>query len=608
MGDSKRKIAKLEAILEASNLLNTSKDTTYILNFLLKKSLDLIDGGDIGVILLYNEHTKMLELKASVGFDFFDISIVPGESMTGITFLKQKTIFFSNQEEVKEAMNTLSHKNRQKMERCLQRNLNELQSSIACPLIYKEKCIGVIVIDNFQKDTPITEYDSYLLKAISIHAAIAIINARNYEKELQNKNDLEMYSKILEAERNKYRYAAGIHNKFTKMVLDGNNIQDVLHEISSILNKDVFIIDRFYNINYSSCGRYTKLKTILGISFEFINNLIDNKKSKYYKHDFNLQLDFFPIMVKKETLGWFGVVSDNNIYSPLDNIVLEKATTILALELLKINELNHMEQSLKGDFLDQLILNQNVDDIKKYAKSYRFNLDKKHQMIIFEIKNNESNKNGNEFKDQIEYYYNIISKKVINAFSNSITFIKGHNIIVIIEVINNNKYVIRTFLENIMDVNVNMSINLYKNLKIRVGVSDIIDGINEFRTAYYNILQIMKMAKKINLKKNYYFYDDLEITKFLLNNDKKDLEKFLIKTLKPLINYEKNSENQFMDTFKMYIKSNGNWTYTKNKLHIHGNTLNYRLNRIKEILDIDLNNYYDRLKIQIAFEILDILQ
>ncbi len=56
------------------------------------------------------------------------------------------------------------------------------------------------------------------------------------------------------------------------------------------------------------------------------------------------------------------------------------------------------------------------------------------------------------------------------------------------------------------------------------------------------------------------------------------------------------------------IKSNGNWFYTKGKMHIHGNTLSYRLKRIEEILGLDLEDYNHRLKIQFALEIMEIME
>lgn len=114
----------------------------------------------------------------------------------------------------------------------------------------------------------------------------------------------------------------------------------------------------------------------------------------------------------------------------------------------------------------------------------------------------------------------------------------------------------------------------------------------------------------LNLNDNetfaYYFYEDLEVKRFLLKNESKDLQNFVIRIMGPLINYKNSSRDELYNTLRVYIISGGNWTLTKEKLHIHGNTLTYRINRLKEILGMNFSDYKERLKIEIAFEIIDL--
>lgn len=608
------KINKLQELLEASKLLNSTQDTDYILDYLLKKSLELIKGGDTGVIFLYNKETGLLEIRSFIGFEnsVVEAKLYPGESMTGIAFLKKETIFFSNSDETKKAMGTMREKNMKVLQKSLNKKQNELLESICCPLIYQGECIGVIVIDNFEHPGALNEEDVSLLEAISIQATIAIINAQNYKRQLKNNADLEKYNKMLELERNKYKYSTGLHSRFTEMILNGCRVEDIILESSSLLQRDIFIIDLFYNINNYIFKYYTNLDTIKSISYNLIKYLRENETSNYYNEDKELHFYFSPIMVNRDTLGWLCVVSDNNQYSELDNITVERSVTILALELLKINELNSMEQSLKGDFLESLIVNQNKDYIMKCAKSYGFRFDMKHQIIIIDVERDKDIVNQEDhqskFNKYIRYYYSIINEKINRIFSNSIALIKGNKIIVILQLDNdNNKDKIRLFLDNIVTENNVSFFSRYGNKKVRAGVSDEINSLDNFKDAYFNAIQAVRMTKDIQGENLYYFYDDLEIKKMLLNNNKKDLEYFISKTLGPLLNYKKNTRQEYLDTLKIYIKSNGNWTYTKDYLHIHGNTLSYRLNRIMNLLNMDLNDYNQRLRIQIAFEILDIL-
>ncbi|MCT4564409.1 MAG: helix-turn-helix domain-containing protein [Maledivibacter sp.] len=608
------KVKRLEELFQASKILNSTRDMDYVLDFLLEKSLELIKGGDTGVIFLYNKDTGFLEIRAFKGFDhsITKAKLYPGESMTGIAFLKQKPLFFSNFKETKEAMGTMRDENIKILEKSLKKKSSNLLESICCPLIYREECIGVIVIDNFENHASLTEDDVSLLEAISIQATIAIINAQNYERQLRNNIELEKYNKMLESERNKYRYSTGLHSRFTEMVLNGCTIEDILLEVSTLLKRDVFIIDLFYNINNYIFNYYSSFDTIKSIDYNFTRYLRESERSKYFYGEKDLYFYFSPIMVNKDTLGWLCVVSDNDHYPELDNITVERSVTILALEMLKISELSNMEQALKGDFLESLITNQNKDYIIKCAKNYGFRFDKKHRIIVIEVERdkevNDQENYEKELKKYIEYYYNSVSQKINKIFSNPITLIKGNRIIVVLQFSNgNNRDKIEVFLKDIVTENNVSFFSRYGKKKVRAGVSDEISGLKSFKTSYYNAIQAVRMTRNMAGESLYIFYDDLHVKKILLNNDKKDLEYFISKTLGALLDYQKNTRDEYLNTLKIYIKSNGNWTYTKDYLHIHGNTLSYRLKRIMNLLNVDLNNYDQRLKIQIAFEILDIL-
>ena len=86
---------KLNRILKASSLLNSTRDVDYILDFLLKECISLIPGGDTGVIFLYNDATQLLEPKVAVGFKdtIHKVHLKPGESMTGAAFCLRKPSF-----------------------------------------------------------------------------------------------------------------------------------------------------------------------------------------------------------------------------------------------------------------------------------------------------------------------------------------------------------------------------------------------------------------------------------------------------------------------------------------------------------------------------------
>ncbi len=603
---NKNKLIKMKSLLETIKLLNSEKDVDTILNTLMTKSLELTPGGNMGAIFLMNKESGCLEIYTSyeMGSAVKDVQLEPGESMTGQAFSKQKTMFFENSSSVQKAMAQLSSRNK---ELAVEGDViaEEIQGAICCPLIHKNEVIGVLVVDNTTDEHSLKKEDVDFLNDISVQATIAIVNARSYERQLQTNKQLQEYNQIIQEQKNKYKYTTDIHTKLTNMILSGSSIKDILRELKSMIDKDIFIIDIFYNLRYHSFEKDNMINPIVNNLSKLISQL-KKEKSKYIDHQVNSKYIIFPIIVKEEILGWFCVVNDINTHlNQVETITSERATTIIALELIKEDEIADMEQSLKGDFLDSLMLNNDSKFIKKAAERYGFNFNKKHQIIIIDFSLNAENEQ--QSKKMIKRYYQLINKESKKSFHNSISLTKRNMIIIIVEELGqNDRDKIKNF--NLKLKKIFNSIYSF-NRKISsyiMAVSSSFKEIADFKKSYFQTLNTLNMIEEQS-EKNYAFYDELEIKKLLAKNESEELKVFADKILKPLKEYGGSSKNDLLKTLKIYLQSNCSWTSSKEELHIHGNTLSYRLNRIKEILNIDFDDYNDRLKLQLAFEIEEIV-
>ncbi|MEC9490520.1 MAG: helix-turn-helix domain-containing protein [Halanaerobiales bacterium] len=603
---NKNKLKKMNSLLETIKLLNSEQDVDTILNTLMTKSLELTPGGDMGAIFLLNKESGYLEIYASyeMGSAVKDVQLEPGESMTGLAFSKQQTIFFKDSDSVQQAMAQLSSRNK---ELAVKGDViaEEIRGAICCPLINKNEVIGVLVVDNTSDEHSLCEEDVEFLNDISIQATIAIVNARNYKQQLQTNKQLQEYNQIIQEQKNKYKYSTDIHTKLTNMILSGSSIKDILKELKSMINKDIFIIDIFYNLRYHSFKKDQPKKNSRDNLHQLIPHL-NNKKSEYIDHEDDLKYIIFPIIVKEEILGWFCVLSSVESHlNQLETITCERATTIIALELIKEDEIADMEQSLKGDFLDSLMLNNDCEFIKKSAERYGFDFENNHQIIAVDFCLNAEDEQ--QKKKIIKKYYQIINKESKKLFHNSISFIKRNMIIILTEDLGEeSESKIEGFNQQLKEIFSSIFSFNQKKSSYKLAVSSSFSEIADFKNSYFNTINTLNMIEEQS-EKNYAFYDQLEIKKLLAKNNTEELKDFADKILKPLKEYGGSSKNDLLKTLRIYLQSNCSWTSSKEELHIHGNTLSYRLNRIKEILNIDFDDYNDRLKLQLAFEIEEIV-
>jgi len=71
--------------------------------------------------------------------------------------------------------------------------------------------------------------------------------------------------------------------------------------------------------------------------------------------------------------------------------------------------------------------------------------------------------------------------------------------------------------------------------------------------------------------------------------------------------HEHEHKSEYLTTLACYFRENNSPQRASRILHVHPNTVAYRVKRIEEITGLRLDNYSDRLIAQVALEILDSL-
>jgi DNA-binding PucR family transcriptional regulator len=103
-------------------------------------------------------------------------------------------------------------------------------------------------------------------------------------------------------------------------------------------------------------------------------------------------------------------------------------------------------------------------------------------------------------------------------------------------------------------------------------------------------------------------FEDLGIHRLLLQvPDLAELRSFAAEILGKLGGQEGQRGTELLATLACYFRENSSPQRTARSLHVHPNTVAYRIRRIQEITGLQLGNYRDRLMAQVALEIIDAL-
>jgi PucR family transcriptional regulator, purine catabolism regulatory protein len=87
-----------------------------------------------------------------------------------------------------------------------------------------------------------------------------------------------------------------------------------------------------------------------------------------------------------------------------------------------------------------------------------------------------------------------------------------------------------------------------------------------------------------------------------------ELESFYEQALGALVEYDRKNDGELLKTLDAYFACLGSPTEAAERLHVHRNTLLYRLHRIQEIAGVDLSDAETRLALHLALRVREVLQ
>lgn len=181
-----------------------------------------------------------------------------------------------------------------------------------------------------------------------------------------------------------------------------------------------------------------------------------------------------------------------------------------------------------------------------------------------------------------------------------ISFTYQYNLVVVLS--ENGMDNVSKFVDKLMEV-----VGAEKSaFSIYIGVSSIMQGFTNQDTNFDRAIEANEMAKKKNVRVNY--YDDLDIYKVLMAvKDKKTLYEFYYDVFGKLEQYDMENDTDLMGFLQSYLENNGSPQLVSEQQFIHRNTVNNQIKKIEKITGYNLLNLDEKVRCSVGFLIKDIL-
>lgn len=352
------------------------------------------------------------------------------------------------------------------------------------------------------------------------------------------------------------------------------DIIDLLNILSMYISQEIVIIDlklkKKYSLDLSSdFNKYVRDNSIENINEKYSTYCIEYNNKKYAY-----------------------IIIDQNVENAidLDDTLLKLIEFPILLLLQKESQNFYIQKKYRDEFIQDLLFNKerNIVELEKKAKTYGWNLSDFSDLVVLLISTgdtiDERGYNHIEFncKDEIKRLY-----------PNSIYTIFENKLIFIVSGVNEEK-AIKKLLNDLLD-------SIGDDIFISVGSKK--DNILMSDISYNEAIIAQNVGKKIS-DERICFYDDLGAYKLLASVHNSVIAKDFMQTyLNPLKIYDQEQKQDLLSTLDALVLNDWDIASVAKEQYVHYNTVKYRINKISDILGLELNNADNKINIALALKL-----
>jgi purine catabolism regulator len=303
-----------------------------------------------------------------------------------------------------------------------------------------------------------------------------------------------------------------------------------------------------------------------------------------------------PIITRDVGRGYLSIIGYDNDLDDIDLLVAEHGADACAIEMAKAKAISETEKRLRGTFLDRLLIGD-VSHQEAVRQGERFDHDMTQTHIAIVLAWQEKDK-----APSMRRLETIINSVISSQRVKALVWQREREQEVLVFHATNPDQPIDSSLKLAQAFSAEIQ-RQSPHSKVGIGVGQSVREVGGWRNSYRDASQALELAIRLQTDTPL-FIGDLGVYQLILSlSDRDKLVAFCDKTLRMLTEYDERNSADLIKTLEAFFACHGNLSQTAEMLIVHRNTLLYRMNRINEIAQIDLNRPETRLALHLALTI-----
>lgn len=283
-------------------------------------------------------------------------------------------------------------------------------------------------------------------------------------------------------------------------------------------------------------------------------------------------------------LGTMALIDPDKTATELQIFALQRGAIALAMELAHQKVLAETELRLRRDLVEDLIDGGNEESVLTRANALGIDLLLAHQVAVFTARPAGSG--------------DMVLRAVENAASGLglRSVLARHSGIVVLIVQTDGDLQDEAWRE----IHTRVSRRLRPSIT-SIGVGRVCAGVAEFPRSWREATRALRVRQHSSDPDGVTSFGKLGLYGLLARGEsQEEIESFVREWLGALLDYDQDHNTELTKTLARYLECGGSYDDTADALTIHRSTVRYRLQRIREIADVDLGDVEQRLNLHVA--------
>jgi DNA-binding PucR family transcriptional regulator len=485
-------------------------------------------------------------------------------------------------------------------------------SLLAVPLAVGQTPFGLLTCYTAEKHE-FSAREIILMESMANQAGLAIETARRLAESQERTDRATEEAASLRADLDAQRHADANHRELIRVVLRGGGLTAIAESLGSMLRCTVAIDDAAGRL-LASAGSTGRPGARVAATFQQARERVGKELGLEpvvvpgMPGEQGGEGVVLPVVLDEELAGHLWALQPRAPFGPSQREALTRAAAVVALALLKERTAQEVEWRLSRDFFDDLFdaEGQPADTLNARARQLGADLTRRHTVLV--IRRDPAPASGGTAPDDREAYAQRSLLSLVQRTGGSwggatLTATRSDHVVVLWDDAEPNRSALE-FAEHLR-----REIQAYASgwtATISVGPS--CTDIGEYGDAYRLTCGVLDLVQQSDRRDRIVSLDSIGAYRLLLQVKRpQELQSFAESMLGTVHVYDRKHQTKLGATVRSYMANRCNVAVTAKALHVHPNTVAYRLRRVEELLGIDLSDPQAVLHLQLALMIERIL-